>query len=80
MDSDTRSVLDVRYRGQGGRGKGAGHIASVALINSYRDRCYYTRLETYLIPAETLIPGGRGERFTLVLDMRHIYTTLRNVH
>ena len=30
------------------------------------------RLETYLIPGETLIPGGEGEgekRFTLVLDM-----------
>ena len=27
----------------------------------------YTRLETYLIPAQTLIPEGK--RFTLVLDM-----------
>ena len=34
------------------------------------------RYETYLIPGETLIPGGRGEggkRFTLVLDMPHIW-------
>ena len=23
----------------------------------------YTRYETYLIPGETLIPGGRGEAF-----------------
>ena len=30
------------------------------------------RLETYLIPGETLIPGGKGKRFTLVLDMPHI--------
>ena len=30
------------------------------------------RYETYPIPGETLIPGGRVERFTLVLDMRHI--------
>ena len=37
-----------------------------------------SRYETYLIPGETLIPGGRGkgERFTLVLDMRHIYLSL----
>ena len=33
----------------------------------------YGRLETYLIPGETLIPGGKGgKRFTLVLDMLHI--------
>ena len=31
------------------------------------------RYETYLIPGETLIPGGRGKRFTLVLDMPHIH-------
>ena len=29
------------------------------------------RYETYPIPGETLIPGGRGKRFTLVLDMQY---------
>ena len=35
----------------------------------------WIRYETYLIPGETLIPGGKGEgkSFTLVLDMPHNY-------
>ena len=48
---------------------------TVFLIHRYRNLNNQPRYKSYVIPGETLIPGGRGggKRFTLVLDMPHIY-------
>ena len=36
-----------------------------------KELCGLISYETYLIPGETLIPGGRGKRLGKVLDMPH---------
>ena len=52
--------------------KDAEHSQSNFALGPLAAACSKSGYETYLIPGETLIPGGRGKRFTLVLDMPHI--------
>ena len=54
----------INYAIEGGRGKEEGGKIKLVLAENPSGYC---RLETYLIPGEMLIPGGK--RFTLVLDM-----------
>ena len=49
------------------KGREGKNITPQDTIRTGRAKVLQTRLETFLIPGETLIPGGK--RFTLVLDI-----------